>query len=286
MTPQPYQPTITDKLLAKLSPKRYFLRRHAPIPGITPAPYLFSFDVDHPADAADLPGCAALFRKYGAVANFAVVGRYVEKFPAEHRALAEADLELLNHSYSHPFHDILSPKRITSLTPEELDEEITQTHRAVIRHTGQRMAGWRTPHFGVQPIDSLYAILARHGYQYSSSLADYHTQDGLPFTREGVIELPLSATSQYPFATFDSWSYLAGPTPIFSTADQFYAHWEHEMSFAQSHGLTLNHYIDPTHVFKNGILKRMLEYCQKYGIRTLTYSTFIAEYRANLARTK
>lgn len=266
---------LTTRLEAKLLPKWFFLHTHQRLSESKNPPYLLSFDVDLVADVKVLPKLARLMKKYRIAASFAVIGEYVTSYPKEHRTLLETRAEFVNHSYTHPFHEALNPLKISELSARALEEEITKTGKAIERVLGVTTDGWRTPHFGVQPIANLHKKLKKLGYRYSSSVADYRTKSSSPFLVEGVYEIPASSSSKFPMATFDSWSYLARPRPILKNPDEFLALWKNDLLLAKKHGFLLNHYFDPSHLIDHGVCEKMFSFISEQGIDTLTYSEFL-----------
>ncbi|MBT6148584.1 MAG: polysaccharide deacetylase family protein, partial [Gemmatimonadetes bacterium] len=142
---------------------------------------LLSFDVDFPEDVDALPGIAAQLEAASIRASFAVVGRWVEDYPQEHRAVLAAGHELVNHSYSHPElinvpgrfvsrREDLNDRRWETLSLEERAHEIRRGQTAVKDTLGVEMKGFRAPHFGNVDPQPLYPILAEMGLQYSTSM--------------------------------------------------------------------------------------------------------------------
>lgn len=64
-----------------------------------------------------------ILEDYNVLATFFLVGEGVERNPNLARAIYEAGHEIANHSYSH--------RVVTTLTPEELQEDVVKAHRAL-----------------------------------------------------------------------------------------------------------------------------------------------------------
>ncbi|HLA38765.1 MAG TPA: polysaccharide deacetylase family protein, partial [Candidatus Glassbacteria bacterium] len=167
-----------------------------------------SFDVDYPVDAAALPEVCDLLALHGITASFAVIGRQVEDFPAEHRRLVEAGHELLNHTYSHPDNELLHPdESFDELTHQAKRAQIENCRKVCEDRLGTSPAGFRAPHFGNVTGRDFYGILAETGCRFSSSVtAPSSGSFGLPYrTAEGIVEFPVSCCPVHPFAVLDTW---------------------------------------------------------------------------------
>ncbi len=170
-----------------------------------------SFDVDYPEDVQALGGLLERLERLGLRASFAVVGRLVEIYPAEHRLIVQAGHELVNHTYSHPDNEFLHPdERFDELAPGSQREQVERCHQACLELLGVAPAGFRAPHFGNVRGSGFYGILAELGYRWSSSTVAWRGGKlGLPFAAaDGVLELPVSCCPQHPFAVLDSWHAL------------------------------------------------------------------------------
>ncbi|MBT4099326.1 MAG: polysaccharide deacetylase family protein [Gemmatimonadetes bacterium] len=178
---------------------------------------LLSFDVVFPEDADVLPQLVEQLASMQGKASFAVVGRWVEDYPDEHRAVLEAGHELVNHSYSHPElvnvpgrfvsrRDDLNPRRWETLSIQEKAAEIAQCQQAVQGTLGVDLAGFRAPHFGNVDPRPLYPILNELGLSYSTSmLATRGRQLGVPVMEGDVVEIPVSTCPQHPLSSLDTW---------------------------------------------------------------------------------
>ncbi len=178
---------------------------------------LLSFDVDFPEDCDALPRVVESLSSHGVVASFAAVGRWVEEFPDDHRAIVEGGHELVNHSYSHP-ELVNAPGRFVSrrsdlnecrwehLSLYERRTEISRCQQVVEAILGVQMRGFRAPHFGnVDPLP-LYPILAAEGFVYSTSmLSPRGSRFGLPVIEQGVVEIPVTTCPRHPLSSLDTW---------------------------------------------------------------------------------
>src|SRR5205814_10093968 len=81
-------------------------------PTTTPFPYTTLFRSEHHAHA-----------------TFFLTGRFCEQFPGEVRAIAEAGMELGNHSYSHP--------HFTRLSDAEIRSQLERAEAAIVKACGR-----------------------------------------------------------------------------------------------------------------------------------------------------
>ncbi|MFA6112223.1 MAG: polysaccharide deacetylase family protein [Candidatus Latescibacterota bacterium] len=185
-----------------------------------PSCLALTFDCDFPEDALALPKVVELLRPHGLRASFACVGRWVEEYPAEHRAVLEAGHELMNHSWSHPElvnsprHFVssradLNPRPWRDLDPDARREEIRRCQEVVATTLGYAMTGFRVPHFGKVEAADLYPELPGLRIAYSSSvLAPRAPHLGIPCWEGKVLEIPITPCPRHPYASLDSWHAL------------------------------------------------------------------------------
>ncbi|MDO8598955.1 MAG: polysaccharide deacetylase family protein [bacterium] len=245
--------------------------------------YVLSFDLDHRADVAAIPDVLRTLRRYEMHASFACVGRWVELFPREHAQIVADGHEIVNHSYSHPDHPELSPHRsFRSLSPAERRGEIEQCHATCARILRYEPVGFRTPHFGRAFTDDTYEMLRDLGYQYSSSTVDvYQSGCGIPSRHGDVMEIPLGCSSRFPFYTFDSWSARRAPHSLFGSDGAFLKEFERTIIAFAKHRSFLSHYFDPADVV-GAVLDGFCAAICDSGIVTMTYRTFLDQYRSRL----
>ena len=178
---------------------------------------LLSFDVDFPEDVDALPQIVDQLSALNGRASFAVVGRWVEDYPDEHRAIVEGGHELVNHSYSHPElvnapgrfvsrREDLNDRKWEALSIEERGAEIERCQRVVAETLGVTMTGFRAPHFGNVDPRPLYPILNNLNLHYSTSmLAPRGRKLGLPVMEGDVVEIPVSTCPLHPLSSLDTW---------------------------------------------------------------------------------
>ncbi len=67
--------------------------------------------------------------KHKTHATFFLTGKFCEKFPAAVKEIADAGMEIGNHSYSHP--------HFTELTDDEIREQLSRAEEAILKATGK-----------------------------------------------------------------------------------------------------------------------------------------------------
>ena len=256
---------------------------------------LLSFDCDFPEDCQALPDVVAELGRHGVAASFACVGRWVDDYPDEHRAVVAAGHELLNHTWSHPelvnapgrfvsHRSDLNPREWPELSAEEQRQEVERCHQVVGEVLSYEMRGFRAPHFGKVRVEAVYAWLEELGLTYSSSvLASRERCFGMPVWEGGILEIPVTTCPQHPHSSFDSWHafYARGGWHRDDFADVLIRRLEASVG---SGGLT-NIYLDPKDVGRFEF-ERVLSWVAEAGGRCWvpTYSEFTDWYREQGSR--
>jgi peptidoglycan/xylan/chitin deacetylase (PgdA/CDA1 family) len=128
------------------------------------------------------PRILALLERYGVKATFFIPGLIIDQRPALMERILAGGHEIAHHSYTHRW--------ILTLTPDEEREEMEKGIESIVRTSGQRPRGWRSPAAEVSPITM--PMLVKEGFVYSSNFFD----DDSPYlhTVEGkvsrIVELP------------------------------------------------------------------------------------------------
>jgi peptidoglycan/xylan/chitin deacetylase (PgdA/CDA1 family) len=128
------------------------------------------------------PRILALLERYGVKATFFIPGLIIDQRPALMERILAGGHEIAHHSYTHRW--------ILTLTPDEEREEMEKGIESIVRTSGQRPRGWRSPAAEVSPITM--PMLVKEGFSYSSNFFD----DDSPYlhTVEGklsrIVELP------------------------------------------------------------------------------------------------
>ena len=140
-----------------------------------------------------------LLARHGATGTFFTVGWLAERKPAMVRRIAEQGHEIASHSWWH--------RRVTSLTPDELRDDVRRCRTVLEQAAGRRVVGFRAPSFSIVPgAEWAFDVLIEEGY----SLRLQHLPDsaaGLwlprgarrpvrdPPSVRDVLELPMATTT-------------------------------------------------------------------------------------------
>jgi polysaccharide deacetylase family protein (PEP-CTERM system associated) len=104
-----------------------------------------------------------LLGRTGARATCFVLGWVAERHPALVRRIAAEGHEVASHGWWH--------RRVGSLTPDELRQEVRDSKRLLEDLTGQPVNGFRAPSFSITPgREWAFDVLLEEGYTYDSSL--------------------------------------------------------------------------------------------------------------------
>jgi peptidoglycan-N-acetylglucosamine deacetylase len=245
-----------------------------------------SFDVDYPEDVQALGPVCDTLEQLGLKASFAVIGKWVEKYPAEHRLLIEAGHEILNHTYTHPDHEILHPgEPFDSLADTRQKDEIIRCHDACGDVLGTVPQGFRAPHFGNVTGRGFYSMLAETGYRFSSSVISVDSPGfGLPFeASQGIWEFPVSCCPMHPFAVLDTWNAFRKKGAKHAGPGRFAALITEAAALVSANGGYLNLYLDPRDVVEFEEARRGVE-CLKPGPDVpfaVTYSHLLEQLSAS-----
>lgn len=222
-----------------------------------------SFDCDLPEDVSSHAWLLERLREYGLRASFACIGKYVEMYPAEHRLLADAGHEIINHTYSHPSHRLLNPtQRFRVLSDKLLREEVSRAHEIIEKIIGVAPLGFRAPHFGGLHTNRVYPILREMGYRYSSSTIGTRTPTlGSPFKFHGIWEIPLSPDPKTALGCLETWGLYRASPPHYKDKNEFLALFDEILKIGMVSNAFLNFYFDPVDLHRdpemcNAVLRR------------------------------
>lgn len=212
-----------------------------------------SFDCDLPEDVTSHAWLLGRLKEYRLRGSFACIGKYVEMFPAEHRLLADAGHEIINHTYSHPSHRLLNPhQRFRVLSDEQLREEVSRAHETIEKIIGVAPVGFRAPHFGGLHTNRVYPILREMGYRYSSSTIGTRTPTlGSPFKFRGIWEIPLSPDPKTAFGCLETWGLYRANPPHYRDKDEFLALLDELLTAGIASRAFLNFYLDPVDLHRD-----------------------------------
>ncbi len=222
-----------------------------------------TFDVEYDRDAKSLKKTLELLDSYGMQGSFACIGKLIEQFPREHALVAEGGHEVVNHTYSHPNHDVLNPNEFfNKLSKEQQEFEIAEFERVSEKILGVMPKGFRAPHFGDLNSQSAYEILEKRGYAYSSSTVLTKTRaGGMPFKPSrksflspahgadafGVWELPVFTCPQHFYSVFDSFHCFRTSPPAHSP-EEFLELFKKSVLIAKQCNIAATFYFDPSDV--------------------------------------
>ncbi|MBI5036467.1 polysaccharide deacetylase family protein [Candidatus Micrarchaeota archaeon] len=267
---------IARKGIEITSPLMYsaYFRKHGSWNGKRAA-FTLSFDVDYPSDVKALPKLLEVLDCYQMPASFACVGKWVEHFPRQHQQILEKNHEIINHTYSHPNNDLLNPKKFNSLSERQQEDEVAFFEEISSDILGVKPSGFRAPHFGELNCQSVYGILEKRGYKYSSSTALTSTSSGgAPYrpSRKDfrqpdpdgyeLVELPVFTCPEHYFSVFDT--YHAYHTGAHVKPGDFSRLFFKMLNLGLKYGAHVNTYFDPRDVAENKEFESSLRLLKGY----------------------
>lgn len=155
--------------------------------------FVLTFDIDYKEDEEALPNILKLLRKYDISASFACIGKMVESNTKPYHDIVNNGFDLINHTYSHPYHKIINPEtKWNVLQFKDVLREIQRCHEIFERHLGYHATGFRAPHFERGNQISVIRALRKIGYIYDSSGYDPKSalRASLPFMIDDIVEIP------------------------------------------------------------------------------------------------
>lgn len=227
--------------------------------------FTLSFDSDFTEDIRAIPSVLDTLSSYSFKTCFACIGKFIEKYPKEHVRIIEEGHEIMNHTYTHPDNEEWNPnQRFNELTVEQQKEEIYKCHEVCKNLLDYTPCGFRTPHFAGLHTDSVYGILKELGYKYSSSTIAVKTPNfGLPFMKDGILELPLSGCPKHPFYVFDSYHSFRAPNAAHKDEKEFYNLFKELIEIGIETNSYINVYFDPQDVVKLKNFSNILDYIEE-----------------------
>lgn len=148
-----YKPTPDEFIQAKDLPNRVAL----------------TFDAGSDASAVSL--MLKTLKERNLRATFFLTGKFAEQFPEASRAIADAGMEIGNHSYSHP--------RFTALSDDRVQEQLERAEVAILKACGRGAKPlFRFP-YGDRD-ERTTALVAGAGYQSIYWTLDSHDSLGKP----------------------------------------------------------------------------------------------------------
>jgi len=153
------------------------------------------------------PRILSLLAKYTIRSTWFIPGHTIESFPNEAEAVVAAGHEIAHHGWTH--------RPPASVNREEEEREIVRGNDAIMRLSGRRARGYRSPSWDLSA--HTIELLERNGFLYDSSMmgndyTPYIARKGdvveleKPFKRGAeskIVELPISWTlDDYPHFEF------------------------------------------------------------------------------------
>lgn len=151
-----------------------------------------SFDIDYQDDEKMLFEITKILLEKDAPATFACIGKHVQERPENYDILKHSSFEVMNHSYSHPYHKVINRRVWYSLSTQDIMQEIHRCQHIIKKFLHKDCKGFRTPHFDQSKESEVISVLKKMGFLYDSSGYDpkYCPKGSLPFERKGLIQLP------------------------------------------------------------------------------------------------
>jgi len=280
---KPYRTRISAKVMReivhRISPNEFFIKfmKKQNNPCKIPT-YVLTFDFDFESDIEAFPYLLDKLKEYDVKAGFAVIGKFVEKYPDIHKRAINEGHEIINHTYTHPDNPHWAPKRyFNRLSYQEQKDEIYKAHEVFHDILGINCIGFRTPHYGQLHTESVYDILDELNYKYSSSTPSYGTDGyGAPYVhKHNIFEIPTGCSPNFPFAIFDSWSMLRMKRPLLKSDRDFIKEFDFTMKVVKENNFFLTHYFDPYDIIENGKIDGVLSSIKKYQIDIKLYRDLV-----------
>jgi len=244
-----------------------------------------SFDNDHEEDYSALPLILNMLDKFQIKSSFAVIGKFIEKYPDQHAQIIRRGHELINHTYSHPFNPQWNPhQRFNKLSSRDQEHEITRCHKVAKNILKYEMRGFRIPHFQVQFTPTIYPILSKLQYHYSSSIkANRSPNQWRPYREEGnIIEIPLTTCIKHPLQSFDS--YHAFRKGAHNSQNAFIDLFRQMVNINIENNAYINLYLDPQDFGGNNIscLESLLNIIKSSDLQYSTYTEILPKVKTAL----
>lgn len=248
-----------------------------------------SFDCDFQEDIEALPQVLEMLAPYPYITSFACIGTWIERYPEPHRALVESGHEIVNHTYSHPNNEELGMSaKFNELSASEQEDEIRRCHEVCQSLLHIEPTGFRIPHFGALYTPTIYPILRKIGYRYSSSTVAARTPTaGAPFQeRDDIVEFPVSPCPEHPFGILDTHHAFRKKHAWHRKPGKFFQLFQEVIEYGLAAHAHLNFYFDPCDVVQYDDFQQifaLLDECQD-RLHVLTYAQALDQFPQNLER--
>ncbi|MBI4637702.1 MAG: polysaccharide deacetylase [Candidatus Rokubacteria bacterium] len=153
-----------------------------------------------------LPRILELLGRAAIRSSFFVPAWVVERYPEAVASIVAGGHEVGAHGDVH--------ERVSDLDPAQEEKILVRSVEVVTRHTGRRPRGYRAPAWQIS--ERTIALLARHGFDYSSNMMDRLT----PYLHPEVdgrrlVEVPVSwVLDDAPFFLFTGQRSIQPPGPV------------------------------------------------------------------------
>ncbi len=117
---------------------------------------LFALSFDAGSDAKAVYPILTELKSRGVKATFFLTGKFCERYPKECRAIADAGMEIGNHSYSHP--------PFPKLSDAQIQQQLEKGERAILKACGREAKPLFRYPYGAENA-RVRAVVARCGYQ-------------------------------------------------------------------------------------------------------------------------
>lgn len=230
-----------------------------------------SFDIDYEKDIQMLPKLLEHLERNKIKASFACIGMLVEKYPEDHKQIVDHGHDIINHTYSHPYHDVLDiPERFHLLSLDRQREEIVKCHEVCINKLGYTPSGMRIPHFAIQHTNTIYNILKEINYTYSSSiLATQSDTFGIPYANNNITEFPITTCPKHPFQAFDTYHSFKSKWTSHD-GHNFIQTFEYLVNYGLANNMYINLYLDPRDIVNIPNFDQFLSILKKMKVSTYT----------------
>ena len=165
------------KLAAPLLYAKFFLHKKSPL---SKGRVCLTFDLDLPKDYEKTPALLDQLSAFSFHGTFGIIGKWLERYPRVHKRMLDEGHEIMNHTYSHPNNEVFNPDRyFNQLSVAQQEAEVIGFEKTCHRILGYKPVGFRTPHFGDLNTESIYGILEKRNYLYSTSAMMTRTRSGV-----------------------------------------------------------------------------------------------------------
>ncbi len=228
-----------------------------------------------------------LLADYDLKTTWFIPGHTIESYPSCTEAVFQAGHEIGHHGWTH--------RLPVTMSREEEEEELVRGNEAIVKLTGQKARGYRSPAWDLSPHS--IELLLKHGFVYDSSLMGH---DYLPYqARENdevsllepivygadstLVEMPISwSLDDYP-----AFEYLRTPQylqPGLMNAGLVLENWLDDFDYMkQQYDWGILTYTFHPHVIGRGhrmlMLEKLIKKLDKAGATFITMEEGVAKYR-------